>query len=300
MPRIYVSSRRSDSASIPGRIISKLADSFGAENITVSSDTAVSKQIEQAVSACDVVVVIIGSQWTSIVNSYGFSSLFDPEDFVRLEIETALRSGRRIIPVLVNTDVMPSKVVLPAALAALASKQPVLIRDTAAAFVADMESLIEVIRGTNNTALPTVAVTNPISGANGNSHHVFLSYSRKDTKVMHRIRDGLREVGLGVWTDDTLEPGTSAWERAISAAIRSTECLVVILSPDAEQSTWVGRELAMAETLEKRIFPVLVRGSERDAVPIRLMSHQWVDARNNYQDAFTRLSAALRKHLSMT
>lgn len=299
MPRIYVSSRRSDSASIPGRIIAKLSESFGAENITVSSDTAVSKQIEQAVSACDVVVIIMGSQWSSIVNSYGFSSLFDPEDFVRLEIETALRSGRRVIPVLVNTDTMPSKAVLPATLAALAAQQPILLRDTATAFVAGMESLIEAIRGTN-TALNTAAVTNPIAAANGNSHHVFLSYSRKDTEVMHRIRDGLREVGLDVWTDDTLEPGTSAWERAISAAIRSTECLVVILSPDAEQSTWVGRELAMAETLEKRIFPILVRGSERDAVPIRLMSHQWVDARNNYQDAFVRLATALRKHLSLT
>jgi hypothetical protein len=100
--------------------------------------------------------------------------------------------------------------------------------------------------------------------------------------------------------DDTLEPGTPAWERAISAAIRSTGCLVVILSPDAEQLTWVGRELAMAETLEKRIFPILMRGNERDAIPFRLMSHQWVDARNNYQEAFGRLLAALHKHLSVT
>src|SRR6185369_975970 len=96
------------------------------------------------------------------------------------------------------------------------------------------------------------------------AHHIFLSYSRKDTPVMQRLRDDLREAGLGVWADDNLEPGTSAWEKSISAAIRSAGCLVVILSPDAEQSTWVGRELAMAETLDKRIFPILARGSERD------------------------------------
>jgi hypothetical protein len=300
MPRIYVSSRRSDSVSIPGRIIAKLRESFGAENIAVSGDVSLATQIEEEINACDVLLVIIGSQWTRIVNSYGFSSLFDPEDFVRLEIETALRVGCRVIPVLVNTDEMPSKAVLPGTLAALATKQTVLVRDIGSAFDKDTQSLLEVIRGSKDTGLTTAPVGNVVSSANGSNHHVFLSYSRKDTEVMHRIRDGLREVGLGVWTDDTLEPGTSAWERAISAAIRSTECLVVILSPDAEQSTWVGRELAMAETLEKRIFPILVRGSERDAVPIRLMSHQWVDARNNYPNAFARLLTALRKHLSIT
>jgi hypothetical protein len=73
----------------------------------------------------------------------------------------------------------------------------------------------------------------------------------------------------------------------------------VILSPDAEQSTWVGRELAMAETLDKRIFPVLARGSERDAIPFRLMSHQWVDARHNYTEAFEKMLAALSKYLQL-
>lgn len=132
-------------------------------------------------------------------------------------------------------------------------------------------------------------------------YHAFLSYSRSDTRVMQRLRDDLRAASLSIWVDEEgLEPGTQAWEQAIGEAIRNAACLVVILSPDAERSIWVGRELALAETLNKRIFPVLVRGSERDAIPLRLMSHQWLDARHNYHDTLQKLLIALRKHLNFT
>jgi len=128
--------------------------------------------------------------------------------------------------------------------------------------------------------------------------HLFLSYSRRDTQVMQRLRDDLRAAQVSVWVDEEgLEPGTPAWEAAIGKAIRGANCVLVVLSPDAEQSMWVARELAMAETLNKRIFPVLVRGTEQDAIPFRLMTHQWIDARQDYAGAFDRLLGAVKKHL---
>ncbi|MEZ4671365.1 MAG: toll/interleukin-1 receptor domain-containing protein [Anaerolineae bacterium] len=130
------------------------------------------------------------------------------------------------------------------------------------------------------------------------NQYVFLSYSRQDNAVINRVRDDLRQHNIGVWIDvDGLEPGTPAWERAISQAIREAGCLVVLLSPDAEQSVWVGRELAMAEALNKRIFPILIRGSEQDAIPFRLMTHQRIDARDRYDDALPTLVESIRKHL---
>lgn len=132
------------------------------------------------------------------------------------------------------------------------------------------------------------------------NQYIFLSYSRRDNTLMNRVRDDFRQNSLGVWVDaEGLEPGTPAWERAISVAVRQSGCIVVLLSPDAEQSVWVGRELAMAETLNKRIFPILVRGSENDAIPFRLMTHQWIDARHNYNDALQKLVASIRKHLNL-
>jgi DNA-binding response OmpR family regulator len=129
--------------------------------------------------------------------------------------------------------------------------------------------------------------------------HAFLSYSRKDIPIMERVRDTLTEAGLKVWTDYELEPGTSDWEQAVVSAMKYTGSCVVILSPDAEQSKWVGREIALAEILGVRIFPILARGDERTSIPFRLMTSQWLDARHNYQEALYRLISAIHKHLDL-
>jgi hypothetical protein len=66
---------------------------------------------------------------------------------------------------------------------------------------------------------------------------IFLSYSRKDVETMHRVKRDLEAQGFRVWIDETgLPPGTPNWRRAIQKAIRTVRCLVVILSPDANDS----------------------------------------------------------------
>jgi DNA-binding response OmpR family regulator len=131
-------------------------------------------------------------------------------------------------------------------------------------------------------------------------YHIFISYSRKDMTIVQKLCNGLRARGLRVWGDeDDLEPGTSTWEHAIGTAIRNTGCVIAIMSPDAERSVWVSRELAMAEIIHKRIFPILVSGSEADAIPFRLMSHQWIDGRQNYNEAFEKLVGAVKKYLGV-
>ncbi|MFC1961333.1 TIR domain-containing protein [Chloroflexota bacterium] len=128
--------------------------------------------------------------------------------------------------------------------------------------------------------------------------HIFLSYSRQDTAFMQRIRDDLRAADLAVWTDESLEPGTPAWELEIAKAIEGSDRLVVILSPEAKESVWVGRELGYAETFGVKIYPILVRGDERSAVPFRLISHQWVDSRSDYDTAFGKLVRSIAEHLA--
>src|SRR5689334_5646430 len=91
---------------------------------------------------------------------------------------------------------------------------------------------------------------------------VFLSYSRKDSETMSRVRDDLRAVGLRVWTDESLEPGTEVWELEIEKAIRGAHSLVVLLSPDSHDSEWVRNEITLADALNRRIFPMLLRGDQ--------------------------------------
>jgi hypothetical protein len=129
--------------------------------------------------------------------------------------------------------------------------------------------------------------------------HVFLSYSRKDTDIMQRVRDDLRSSGLTVWTDEGIEPGTPLWKDSIESAIESTGCLVVILSPSAKKSIWVKRELEYAEVQEKRAFPLLARGNIKDSIPFALIGMQFVDITNDYNE-LNRLIVAVANFLQVS
>ena len=131
-------------------------------------------------------------------------------------------------------------------------------------------------------------------------HDVFVSYSRKDTGYKNKVRDFLRNEGFVVWTDDHLQPGTPQWEQEIDEAIQSSTTMIVICSPEAKQSEWVGNEIALAHICEARIFPILLRGNETDAVPFRILRNQRVDARHDPDNAIVLVTKALKNFLKRT
>lgn len=127
------------------------------------------------------------------------------------------------------------------------------------------------------------------------SKHVFISYSHTDAQMMSRIRNELESKGISVWTDEGLTPGTESWKSTIEASIRDALGLIVILSPSANQSIWVERELEYASIQGKRIFPVLVQGEPVEAIPIELINAQRIDIRNeaNFSPQMQKLVQAL-------
>jgi pSer/pThr/pTyr-binding forkhead associated (FHA) protein len=135
--------------------------------------------------------------------------------------------------------------------------------------------------------------------------NVFISYNHNDRAHMHVIRDGLIAAGLTTWTDENLEPGTPNWRKEVQAAIENAGCVVVILSPEAKDSAWVGEELDYARVHKRRIFTVLIRGDESNAIPFGLTGVQWVDLRD-YEEglsdavrhtALAQLVAVVKGHL---
>jgi hypothetical protein len=87
------------------------------------------ERIEQTVGSCDVLIAVIGKQWLSSVNEQGQVRLADPEDFVHLEIRTALDRKVRVIPALVGGARMPRTQDLPSPLAGLARRHAIEISD---------------------------------------------------------------------------------------------------------------------------------------------------------------------------
>jgi hypothetical protein len=86
--------------------------------------------IENAISNCEALLVIIGPQWLTATNSLGQRRLDVPSDFVRLEIVTALGRNITAIPVLVEDTTMPSENDLPFDLKPLARLQGVPLSHT--------------------------------------------------------------------------------------------------------------------------------------------------------------------------
>jgi hypothetical protein len=131
------------------------------------------------------------------------------------------------------------------------------------------------------------------------SPHIFLSYCREDAAIMRRLRDDLRAAGLAVWSDESLDPGTTSWQSAVGQAIEGAGAFVIILSPDAKQSRWVERELTYADARKVRLFPVLARGDETSAVPLRLINAQWTDIRTEsaYAEGVRNLVDAIAAHI---
>ena len=133
------------------------------------------------------------------------------------------------------------------------------------------------------------------------SPYFFISYSREDISQQHRVVAELRARGINAWVDtENLIPGSPAWEREIERSIRGAEGFIVLLSPNSNNSEWVRREISFAEENDKRIFPVLIHGDENDSIPLRLSSHQRVDARKSMTKGMDQLASALNNFLGTT
>jgi hypothetical protein len=127
--------------------------------------------------------------------------------------------------------------------------------------------------------------------------HFFLSYSRKDTDIMSRVRDTLRAEGFNVWTDENLTPGTAQWNKEIQKAIATAAGIVVLLSPSSNNSEWVTNEIAYASTHKLGIFPILIRGEEHESVPIELIRVQRIDIRVRFLAQMQNLVDVMQEHL---
>jgi len=142
---VFVSYRRDDSKHAAGRLGERLHERFrlfmDIDNIRPGTDfTAV---VREAVDEADVVLAVIGTEWLAATGDIGARRIDDPEDWVALEVGTALRRGTPVIPVLVDGARMPERGELPASLEELASRQAISLDHES--FGADCTRLIDTI-----------------------------------------------------------------------------------------------------------------------------------------------------------
>lgn len=150
VPLIFISYRRADSAAAAGRLYDRLILAFG-ENCVFKDVDAIPAganyryTLESAVTSCDVMLVVIGKEWLA-ADSAGKRRLDEPNDFVRIEVESGLnRDDVLVIPVLVNDAVMPGPDDLPESLRELHYRSAAVVRNDPD-FNRDMARLIATIQ----------------------------------------------------------------------------------------------------------------------------------------------------------
>jgi len=144
---IFISYRRDDSAGHAGRLYDNLEEHLGAETVFRDVDTLTPgvefpRELDARLARSTVVLVLIGRRWLDPANA---ARLADPHDFVRQEIEEALvRSGIRVVPVLVEGARMPEAAALPAELRSLTMRQAIDLNE--AAYDAGIEKIVRLVQ----------------------------------------------------------------------------------------------------------------------------------------------------------
>ncbi len=133
MNRLFISYRRQDSQGFAGRLSDDLSELFGAErvfrDVEIAPGSDFSQAIRQAIESCDALLVVIGRHWLEARDADGQQRITLPDDWVRLEIEAGLASGKLLLPVLVGGAEMPPENQLPPDIAPLSRRQAFVVTD---------------------------------------------------------------------------------------------------------------------------------------------------------------------------
>jgi hypothetical protein len=148
--KIFLNYRREDEWGVALALFGHLEQSLPPDRLFMDVEGGIRagqdfvRVLEDQVSGCDVMLVLIGLKWLTGTDQMGRRRLDNPQDFVRIEIESALRLGKWVIPVLVHTTQMPRADELPETLKPLARRNAV--RLTKERFKADAQGLIDELK----------------------------------------------------------------------------------------------------------------------------------------------------------
>jgi TIR domain len=147
--QIFISYRRQESGWSARSLHARLCRDFDPNQIFMDLDAIALGEdfieaIETTVARCDVLIAVIGHNWLTSKDEHGGRRLDNADDFVRMEIGTALKRRIRVIPVLVDGALMPRADDLPEDLKTLVRRNALAITGTS--FEGDCQRLAGAIR----------------------------------------------------------------------------------------------------------------------------------------------------------
>jgi hypothetical protein len=172
--KVFICYRREETAAHAGRLYDAMVARFGEANVFMDVDIAPGvdfvERITEVVSGCLVLIVVMGRNWATVTDEDGNPRLSDPDDFVRLEVETGLRRNDVTpIPALVGGARMPKPEALPEPIRPLTRRNALELSDARWAYdVGRLNSTLDVLldevpedRGTGGDPYPTPMPISP-------------------------------------------------------------------------------------------------------------------------------------------
>jgi hypothetical protein len=118
MGSVFISYRRQTAAGEARALFNDLVARLGPTAVFMDVDSIslgrdFRNAIQKTLSSCDLVLVLIDQEWAAVKDEKGQIRLEDPGDYVRMEIEAALKRDIAVTPVLVKGAQMPATKDLP-------------------------------------------------------------------------------------------------------------------------------------------------------------------------------------------
>jgi hypothetical protein len=145
---IFLSYRRMDADGHAGRLYDRLQQAFPGQVFmdvsTLAPGMDYVEALEKSVSSCGVLIAMIGREWLNAQDERGRRRLDSPDDFLCVEIATALQRKVCVIPVLVGGARLPQPEELPEELVPLLRRQAIVL--TPEGYDDGIQRLIQAIR----------------------------------------------------------------------------------------------------------------------------------------------------------
>ncbi|TAD98952.1 MAG: TIR domain-containing protein [Bacteroidetes bacterium] len=123
---------------------------------------------------------------------------------------------------------------------------------------------------------------------------IFISYSRSDSDFARKLNNELQIHGKTTWFDqESIESGAN-FQQEIHSGIEISANFVFIISPESVDSPYCIDEVNYANTLQKRMIPVLYRRTSEEKIPQALSKFQWIDFELGHGDFHTSFSELVR------
>jgi hypothetical protein len=127
-------------------------------------------------------------------------------------------------------------------------------------------------------------------------YDVFLSHSSQDKTVVRALAERLRNDGVNVWFDEKrIDPGNPI-DLRIEKGLENSRIFVLVMSPHAFESDWVGLERGAAVFRDPanaagRFIPLLLADCQ---IPDILKRYDYIDYRQQSETAYAQLLTACR------